>query len=146
MQFKRLSPNFDLLRQMLHIERQSFPDPWTEQMFADELQYYDYFGAFDGERLVGYIGFSYVLDEGEIRNIAVDPEFRRVSIATQLLEIAEHLARSQSVSAISLEVRESNIAAIALYKRCGYEVLGIRPNYYRAPSENAVIMKLEVRC
>ena len=86
----------------------------------------------------GYAGLQIVLDEGYITNVAVGPFFRRQGIASALME--ELLKKLDTLSFISLEVRESNLAAINLYTSLGFKEEGKRKNFYDAPKEDALIM------
>ena len=132
---------------ILAIENACFSLPWTRaqlesQMNADNCV----FLAALGERneVMGYVGLMTVLDEGYISNIAVAPEYRRRHVADAL--IAELIGRNRSSLAfLTLEVRESNIAAIALYAKHGFRVVGKRNNYYEKPKEAALLMTLFFR-
>ncbi|NLV49073.1 MAG: ribosomal protein S18-alanine N-acetyltransferase [Clostridiales bacterium] len=130
------------IKQAMNIENSSFSSPWTEKMFSDELKnpLSIYMGAFSGSTLLGYAGMQCVLDEGYIGNIAVDPTFRRQGIASALLNKLESEARDMCLSFITLEVRESNTGARALYESRGYEYTGRRRGYYERPSEDALLM------
>lgn len=133
-----------LLPQIQRIEQQSFSVPWTEQMLRLQLSpdSHVFLTASVGERVVGYVGMLYVLDEGYISNIAVDPDFRRRGAADALLRALEARARELLLSLLTLEVRESNAPAIALYEKHGYRVAGRRKNYYEKPTEDALLMTL----
>lgn len=130
------------LREIADLERLCFSTPWTENMLAEEL-YNDaasYIVA-EGEdgQVLGYAGLHVVLDEGYIDNVAVLPTCRRQGIAGKLLDVfcrfgQEHLAF------LTLEVRESNTAAIALYERAGFVQAGRRKDYYQAPKEDALLL------
>lgn len=88
----------------------------------------------DGEKIAGYVSFSVVLDEGEILDIAVLPQYRRKGIGLALIE-------SIKVPVLFLEVRESNKSAISFYKKIGFSAISTRSKYYKNPTEDAVIMK-----
>lgn len=96
-------------------------------------------GAFEGERLVGFLAFSQVLDEGSVVEVAVHPDFRRRGIARALIENAMEDARG--LTSVFLEVRRSNAPAIALYESLGFEQIAVRRGYYDRPTEDAVVMK-----
>jgi len=81
-----------------------------------------------------------VLDEGHIHNVAVSPDFRRRGIARSLVEALIDFSRKQSLSVMLLEVRNANLPAIELYASFGFEVVGRRPNYYKNPREDALLM------
>ncbi len=124
------------------IERRSYPTPWSRSMFAGELAKPASvcLGAFEGERLAGYMIISRYVDAWHVMNIAVDPEFRRRGIATALLERLFELTEDESRRGYTLEVRVSNEAAIKLYERLGFRSRGIRRGYYTDNREDALIM------
>ena len=92
---------------------------------------------------VGYAGLQVVLDEGYITNVAVRPDCRHRGVAGKLLDVFERFAEGNHLAFLSLEVRASNYAAIALYGQHGYRGVGRRRNYYEHPKEDAVIMTRE---
>ena len=128
------------LPQILVIERRAFPTPWSLAMFVLELsKSMDVcLAATRGDALVGYLVSSRYDTVWHIMNVAVDPAHRRVGIATALLAgLIERLAVN---ARYTLEVRESNAAAIALYERHGFRAAGRRRRYYQDNGEDAVIM------
>ena len=132
--------------QAAELERLCFPDPWSERLLREQLENEGAAAlAALGEEgtLLGYASLSVVLDEGYIANVAVRPEHRRQGIARALLEALRRLARSRRLAFLTLEVRASNAAAIALYESQGYREAGRRRGYYRHPAEDAIIMTLE---
>ena len=134
----------ELLPQIQHIEQQSFSVPWTEAMLRIQLDpdSHVFLTAETAKGVVGYVGMMYVLDEGYISNVAVRPDCRRQGVAEALLTALEARARALLLSFVTLEVRESNAAALALYEKCGYHVVGRRKNYYEKPTEDAILMTL----
>ena len=94
------------------------------------------------QRILGYAEMGYVLDEGYISNVAVDVEYRRQGIASELMQCMIDRATELKLSFISLEVRESNTPAINLYESLNFEKIAVQKNYYSLPKENAVIMTL----
>ena len=124
------------------IERRSYPTPWSRSMFAGELAKPASIclGAFEGDRLAGYMIISRYVDAWHVMNIAVEPEFRRRGIATALLEKLFELTEDESRRGYTLEVRVSNEAAIKLYERLGFRSRGIRRGYYTDNREDALIM------
>lgn len=114
--------------------------PWTLEQIASSLasQDEDYYLAYEGQELVGFLAVQTVLDEMEILQIAVKTDFQRLGIASQLMA-----AVMDWDGDIFLEVRESNSAAQALYTRQHFTKIGKRKDYYRNPVEDAVIMKRE---
>jgi len=125
------------------IEKLSFTIPWTKNAFLHELQnnkFAVYLSAKMGDRIVGYAGMWKIFDEGHITNVAVHPEFRRMGIGSMLLERLINLAKRDGITKMTLEVRQSNKAAQALYKKYGFKAAGIRKEYYADNGEDAVIM------
>ena len=133
-----------LLPQIQRIEQQSFSVPWTEAMLRMQLQpdSHVFLTAETDGAVVGYVGMLYVLDEGYISNVAVRPDYRRRGVAEALLAELEARGRALMLSFLTLEVRESNAAAVALYEKRGYRVAGRRKNYYEKPTEDALLMTL----
>jgi len=98
--------------------------------------------ALDDDGIVlGYVGLMFVLDEGYISNVAVAPEERRQGVADALISALVDRTRNK-LAFLTLEVRESNAAAISLYKKHGFEIVGNRKNYYERPRESALLMTL----
>lgn len=114
--------------------------PWTLEQIASSMssQDEDYYLAYEGQELVGFLAVQTVLDEMEILQIAVKADFQRLGIASQLMA-----AVMDWDGDIFLEVRESNSAAQALYTRQHFTKIGKRKDYYRNPVEDAVLMKRE---
>lgn len=116
-----------------------FSVPWSEKSFSEEAEnrLAKYFVAKENGKILGYGGIWLVAEEGQITNIAVLPEHRKKGIASKLLLKLIECAEGKS---IVLEVRESNLAAISLYEKQGFENAGVRKNFYHSPVENAIIM------
>jgi ribosomal-protein-alanine N-acetyltransferase len=138
------------LDRIAEIERASFADPWTSDALetALGLAHIRFMvaeqGGGAGSRLVGYVVALVMGDEGEIADIAVDPAARRAGVGGLLLtRMEEELARC-GVRALYLEVRESNVAALGLYRGRGFEAVGRRRAYYRHPVEDALVLKREI--
>ena len=126
------------------IEKECFSSPWSEKAITDAIDNGTRFLiAEKGFKTVGYVSINTALDEGYINNIAVKKEFRRQGIAEKLLKALDRKAKELSLAFLSLEVRQSNSGAIALYQMCGYKNMGVRKNFYDAPKEDAVIMTKE---
>lgn len=131
------------LDEIAELERVCFSDPWSRNVFAESLKndLSAYLVALDDAgRVAGYAGLTVVLDEGYIDNIAVRPDCRRRGVAAQLLEVFVNFALGNRLAFLSLEVRASNYAAIALYGSHGFRAVGRRKNYYERPEEDALIM------
>ena len=128
------------------LEAACFSDPWPEDFILRRLDNFLVARPENGEpgfsdsTAAGYVCLSHVLDEGSIDNIAVVPELRRRGLADALLDAAENEARALSLTFITLEVRASNIPAIALYEKHGFTRVGLRRGYYEKPREDALLM------
>lgn len=127
------------------LEKLCFSDPWSEKSIASELSnpLSKWLVAMDGDVLCGYVGSQTVMGETDMMNIAVHPDYRRRGIAESLIQALVILLKEAGSHCLSLEVRASNEAAIALYTKQGFAQVGIRPNYYRNPRENALILRKE---
>ena len=131
--------------QVAQLEKLCFSAPWSENSISSELTnpLSCWLVALDGDRVAGYVGSQTVLDESDMMNIAVDPQYRRQGIAQALVEeLVKCLARKGS-RCLTLEVRTSNAGAIALYEKLGFVQVGLRKNYYRNPREDAMILRKE---
>jgi ribosomal-protein-alanine N-acetyltransferase len=126
------------------IERTSYPTPWSRSMFASELAKPSSIclGAFDLETdaLVGYLVISRYVDAWHVMNVAVAPEHRRRGIAHSLLDRLFELTAGRGHRGYTLEVRVSNVEAIALYERLGFKPRGVRRGYYTDNREDALVM------
>ncbi|UCF21380.1 MAG: ribosomal protein S18-alanine N-acetyltransferase [Gemmatimonadota bacterium] len=134
------------LEYVMEIERSSFSTPWSRSSFQGLLSRDDaslWVAEVAGE-VVGYAVVWYVLKEAELGNLAVDAEWRRLGLGRRLLDWALARARERGTERIFLEVRESNLAAQELYRRCGFLRVGLRRRYYRAPVEDALVLCLEL--
>lgn len=131
---------------MSELEKLCFPVPWSRGMVRDELtnDIGYYVGAEEDGLLVGYAGMQIIIDEGYITNVAVDPGYRRRGIADALLRALRSRADERALSFMTLEVRRSNLAAQRLYEKHGFSAAGVRKNYYRKPTEDAIIMTLNI--
>ncbi len=130
------------LEQVVAIEQEIFSQPWTKQGFLDVLKNKDtlYLTAKENDIVLGYLGLWQSFEEADITNVAVKPEFRRRGVAGKLLEETKKLAAMRGITALTLEVRVSNEAAICLYEKYGFQSLGVRPGFYEKPKEDAMIM------
>ncbi len=129
------------------IDRGSFSLPWPEHSFRYELTQneaghllvaelaQDY-----GQKVVGFLGYWLILDEVHISTLAVDPAHRRSGIGSRLLAAALKQARKFGARSATLEVRASNSAAIRLYQRFGFRIVGRRKAYYSNNREDALLM------
>ncbi len=126
------------------IENAVYPTPWSRSMFAGELAKPSSLsiGGFDPDsgRLIAYLIVSRYVDAWHIMNLAVDPGWRRVGVASRLLDELFELTAEDRRRGYTLEVRVSNTSAIALYERFGFEASGLRRGYYTDNREDALIM------
>lgn len=134
------------LPEILEIERASYPTPWTEKMFIDEMriklaQCLVVKIEIEGKPVIAaYIVFWLVADEIHLHNLAVKKEFRRQGLGCNLMALMKDIGGQLGATRQTLEVREHNEAAINLYRKCGFAVKGRRPKYYSDTSEDALIM------
>jgi ribosomal-protein-alanine N-acetyltransferase len=137
----------DDLPAVLEIDRQSFPIPWPERSYRFELTQNpaaDLFVAEDPDfEVVGFLGYWLIADEVHISTFAVRPGVRGQGIGEQLLVAGLTTARERGAALATLEVRESNLPAIELYQKLGFESVGLRKGYYRDNGEDAILMSLK---
>lgn len=128
---------------VMEIEKICFTTPWAKESFEREIRdnhlakylVIEYKG-----KIVGYGGMWTIIDEGHITNIAIHKEFRKRKLGSFLVESMIEYAENIGIHRMTLEVRESNIAAQGLYSRLGFEPCGRRPRYYQDNNEDAIIM------
>lgn len=137
----------DHLEELERLEKICFSRPWSRKMLAEELdnECAAFLVAEDPitKEVVGYAGLLVMADEGYITNVAVFPEYRRRGVAGQIIAVFDNFARGNRLAFLTLEVRPSNAAAIALYQSFGFEAVGRRKNYYDLPKEDALILTKE---
>ena len=128
------------------LEKACFPaDPWSEELFRGALSSPHacvLLALGEDGGILGYAVVSTVLDEGNLDNIAVARSARRQGVADALLSALTGFSR-EKLAVLMLEVRASNVPAIALYEKHGFAAVGRRKNYYDAPKEDAILMTLE---
>lgn len=131
--------------QVAELETICFADPWSERSVASELEnpLSCWLVAMDGETLAGYVGSQTVLGETDMMNVAVRPDYRRQGIAENLILALIAALRARESHCLTLEVRDSNASARALYEKLGFSEIGRRRNYYRNPKEDALILRKE---
>ncbi len=131
--------------QIAELEKLCFNDPWSENSIASELdnRLSCWLIASDEEKVVGYVGSQTVLGETDMMNIAVHPDYRKQGVATDLINALIEALKERNSHSLMLEVRSSNEPAKSLYLKMGFEVVGIRKNYYRNPREDALILRKE---
>ncbi len=131
--------------QVAELEKLCFSDPWSEKSVASELNNPLAFWlvAEDDGRVAGYIGSQTVLDETDMMNVAVHPDYRKQGIATALIVGLVEELRKMGSHSLTLEVRASNENAIRVYQKLDFQQVGCRKNYYRNPREDALILRKE---
>lgn len=133
----------DDIEEVYQIECLSFSAPWTKESLYYELEqnlFAKYVVVELDEQVIGYCGLWVIMDDAQITNIAVHPDFRGRKIGDALLRFAMQLSREMKAKRLSLEVRVSNHIAQSLYKKLGFEPGGIRKNYYTDNQEDALVM------
>lgn len=132
--------------QIERIERLAFPDPWSGKSIRETLGQSQYLnlGIWKEGILCGYLFFSYVLDEGEIVRIAINPSVRRQGAATMLFQRLMECCMERHISKIMLDVRADNSSAISFYQAMKFEVDGRRKNFYTNPTEDAILMSRRI--
>lgn len=131
---------------VLRIEGQIYPRPWSAGLFLSELAQRSsraYIVARHRAKVAGYAGLMLLGEEGHITNIAVDPAYHRLKVGTRLMLALVQEARARGARAVTLEVRRSNLAAQAMYRRFGFETVGVRRGYYVETGEDAFVMWAE---
>ena len=135
----------DHVSQVAELEKICFSDPWSEKSVASELTnpLSLWLVAVEDDRVAGYVGSQSVMEESDMMNVAVHPDFRRKGVAEMLVrELVAALAKKDN-QCRTLEVRASNAPAISLYEKLGFAQIGLRKNYYRNPKEDALILRKE---
>jgi ribosomal-protein-alanine N-acetyltransferase len=140
---ERLADAADL-DEVAALEAASFSNPWTREMLARELEGSDvarvYVLRTPARRVAAFCACWIVFDELHINTLAVDAGLRRQRLATRLLDHVFADAAAAGAQRATLEVRRSNEAALALYRRLGFHVAAVRPRYYHQPDEDALIL------
>ena len=128
------------------MESEIFPDPWPQSAFMEHIENKNWHGiiAESYGKVIGYACYMIVTDEAHLTNVAVVEEFRRKSVANQLVESILEELKSRECATLYLEVRVSNLSAIKFYEKLKFKELYFRNNYYRQPKEDALVMALEI--
>lgn len=132
---------------MIEIERAAYPFPWSRGNFVDCLSSaYACFGLQLGKELAGYCIFSWAANEAHLLNLCVSPKWQGKAYGSLMLERTINYLTIKGNQSMFLEVRASNPRAIALYKNCGFFIIGHRRGYYRADGdrEDAVVMRRDL--
>jgi ribosomal-protein-alanine N-acetyltransferase len=138
----RLAERRDV-RELLVIEEAQFPEPWTKGMLLDELSNTTsrrYTVAVEDQRVVGYLGIMFVMDELHVNTLGTLPDREGRGVATSLMDEAWADARLRGVARATLEVAVSNTRARQLYYRYGFRPVGVRKNYYERTHEDALVL------
>lgn len=131
--------------QVAALEKLCFADPWSENSVASELNnpLSLWLVAVDGERVAGYVGSQTVMEESDMMNVAVHPDYRKQGMATALIVGLVEELRKRGSHCLTLDVRASNEMAISVYRKLDFQEVGRRKNYYRNPREDALILRKE---
>ena len=123
------------------LEAETFPDgasaAFLERMRSEGGAV---LAAAEGETLTGYAWYQLVLDEAYVGNVAVAEAFRRCGVGEALVRAMLDNAKNRGAAFLTMEVRQSNLAARRLYERCGFRTVAVRKDYYERPREDAVLM------
>lgn len=133
------------LAALAEIEKACFHAPWSAAMLREELGKGIFLVAEQDGAAAGYVGCQTVLDEGYITNVAVSPDCRRQGVGRALVAALKARAAQAGLAFVTLEARASNAPAIALYEGAGFRRVGVRRNFYTAPTEDAVLMTLYLK-
>lgn len=128
------------------IEKECFSTPFKEEDIISYLKspiWHFLVAKCEGE-VVGYVSFTIIIDECQIVNVATSQDYRKMGVGKSLIEELLSYAKKSGVSKVYLEVRESNLPAISLYEKYGFEIVGVSKNHYSQPTENALLMNLEI--
>ena len=128
------------------LEAQIFSDAWSEKSILETLEQPQAFivVAKRENEIVGYCIVYFVLDEAEIARVAVDSSQRKQGVGQEILKATCQICREKGIERLLLDVRESNETARRFYQAFGFEVDGIRKNFYDDPKEHAVLMSMHV--
>jgi len=128
---------------VLELDLKCFSAPWNREIYEKEVTENDfahYFIIKTDEKVIGYVGLWIVLEDAQVTNIAIAPEYRGYGIGEQLFGFALQYLLKQGAKQLSLEVRKSNEIAQNLYKKFGLKKGGVRKNYYPDNGEDAFVM------
>ncbi len=131
------------LDDVLAVEHRCFSAPWSRQAFLSELadnHFARYIVAEHAGRVIGYAGVWLIVDEGHITNVAVDPDYRGRRLGETLMRALMAECAAHGIVRMTLEVRVSNVIAQNLYRKLGFEAVGVRKGYYTDNNEDALIM------
>lgn len=128
---------------VMNLECQVFSDPWTSEMFLQDIKKYDAKVLLNrGQEIIGYLCGWQQQDEYSLNNFAIAPDWKNRGLGRYLLEKLLSELKGKEIKFVYLEVRHSNTPALGLYKSVGFEIIATRKNYYTKPREDAYIMRL----
>lgn len=132
--------------QVLVIEESSFPTPWSRLLFQREIELdFSYIFVMEyGREIIGYVNYWLRVGEVHIMNIAVKEEYRNIGVGNFLLQYSLNSAKRIGGGIAYLEVRTGNSAGHALYRKNGFEFIGVRRGYYTDTKEDALVMEKEL--
>jgi len=131
------------LDQVAELEAQNFSLPWSRDSFREIMNNPSalYMLAVEDDQVIGTCGIITAVGEGDICNVVTDESYRGKGVGYELVStVMQRAAEELNVTDYTLEVRVSNVAAIGLYKKLGFEEAGVRPRFYEKPVEDALIM------
>jgi [ribosomal protein S18]-alanine N-acetyltransferase len=132
---------------ILSIEALCFSNPWSDSTFRGEIQNTSVSFPLvvvrrPGDEVVAYIIFWQIRDDVQVNNVAVHPDCRGLGLGEAMMRYAIARVRDAGATFVTLEVRQSNMPAMTLYRKLGFEIMGTRKNYYTKPDEDACVMAL----
>ena len=132
---------------VFEVEKNCFEDYWSKDSFKKELSnnLAKYLVAKIDNKVVGYVGIWFVVDEGHITNVAVHEDYRGQKIGDQLIKELVEVCKNNKIVSMTLEVRASNVVAQNLYRKYGFKMAGIRKEYYSNNKEDAIIMWNDIK-
>ncbi len=124
-----------------NIEKECFFKPWSKKSLMEELEQPNsaFFVATDDDKVVGYTGLINIAGEGNVTRVAVLKEYQNQGVGSLLMQEMTEFGKG-NLSFITLEVRETNVRAIALYSKYGFKKVGKRKDFYQNPKEDAILM------
>lgn len=140
MTIEPMNPN--TVEMVATLEELCFSTPWSLKDLVSELDnpWAIWITATENGVLAGYLGIQYGPDGADIMSIATSQDFRGKGVAKLLLSHMEQQLKAKNLQWITLEVRPSNISALALYASQGFRQVGRRPKYYQKPTEDALLL------
>ncbi len=135
------------IQDLIDLEKMCFAYHWTYEQFTLGLERkaFKVLGIREKGRLAGYIAFSLIEDEMEILNLAVHVDFRRRGMAGLLMDSAFEMCINNGIAKSFLDVKESNMAALTLYRKYGYKQIGVRKKYYPDTKEDALLFRYDFK-